>query len=216
MRVVVFGATGGTGRAVIAKALAAGHMVTAFARNADRIAAADGLTVIEGDAMVASDVAPALAGQDAVVITLGNSQNAFALRLGARRTTPRDICEVGTRTILAALPQGTKVPIIVVGAFGTGDTRKALPVMFKVFYWLFLSEQMADKEKQILVLKTANTPTMLVQPLALTDTPGTGTWTTSRNGTFGKSEVSRNDLAAFIVSELTGGDHPSGTVTFSG
>ena len=31
MRVVVFGATGGTGRAVIENALSAGHAVTAFA-----------------------------------------------------------------------------------------------------------------------------------------------------------------------------------------
>jgi len=216
MRVVVFGATGGTGRAVIDKAIAAGHTVTAFARNADRIAPAAGLTVIEGDAMVAAEVAPALVGQDAIVISLGNSQNAFALLSGARRTTPRDICEAGTRNILGALSKGSKIPVIVVGAFGTGDTRRYLPFLFKLFYQLFLREQMADKARQDLVLKASNACYTLVQPVALTDKPGLGTWTISRNGTFAKSEVSRDDLAAFIVTRLTQGDDRGETLAFSG
>jgi len=218
MRVVVFGATGGTGRAFIASALAAGHDVTAFARNAGRIVPTKGLAVIEGDAMIAASVAPALSGQDAVVISLGNSQNAFALRFGARRTTARDICEAGTRNILQSLPAGSPVPVVVVGAFGTGDTRQNLPFMFKLFYQLFLREQMADKEKQDLVLKTSDAHYSLIQPVALTDRPGLGTWTASRDGTFGKSEVSRDDLAAFILSRLVVGDGaPRGeTITFSG
>jgi uncharacterized protein YbjT (DUF2867 family) len=214
MRVVVFGATGGTGRAVISGALAAGHEVTAFARNADRIAPLKGLTVINGDAMDAAQVAPALAGQDAVVISLGNSQNAFGLLFGARRTTPPDICEIGTRNILNALPQGVRV--IVVGAFGTGDTRANLPFMFKLFYKLILREQMADKERQDLVLKASGAAYTLVQPVALTDKPGVGKWTATMDGTFGKAEVSRADLAGYIIASLVDGSGRSGTVTFSG
>lgn len=211
----MFGATGGTGRAVISKAMAQGHTVTAFARNTGRIAPATGLTIIKGDAMVAADVAPALAGQDAIVITLGNSQNAFALLLGSRRTTALDICEVGTRNILGALPKSSNIPIIVVGAFGTGSTSPNLPFMFKLFYRLVLREQMADKQKQYLVLKASNLRYTLVQPVALTDKPGLGTWKTSRNGTFGKSEVSRDDLAGFIVTCLKQDHDLDGTITFS-
>ena len=216
MRVVVFGATGGTGRAVTDRAIAAGHSVTAFARNAHRIAPTAGLTVIEGDAMVAAQVAPALVGQDAIVIALGNSQNAFALLFGARRTTPKDICEVGTRNILGAVGEGSNIPVRIVGAFGTGDTRANLPALFKLFYRLFLAEQMADKERQISVLKASDTRHMLIQPVALTAKAATGTWTISRDGSFGKSEVSRADLAAFIVQSLTDPDARGGTITFSG
>jgi len=214
MRVVVFGATGGTGRAVIARLLTAGHTVTAFSRNATRIAPSQGMTVIEGDAMVGSDVARALAGQEAVVIILGNSQNAFALLFGARRTTPRTICEVGTRNILAVLPEGVRV--IVVGAFGTGDTARNRPLMFNLFFKLFLREQMADKERQDQVLRSWGGRYTLIQPVALTDKPGTGKWTASLDGSFDKPEVSRHDLAEFIVSRLNDGDDPGGTVTFSG
>lgn len=216
MRVVVFGATGGTGRAVMEKALSAGHSVTAFARQADRITPADGLTVIQGDVMDSAQVAPALEDQDAVVISLGNSQNAFALLFGARRTTPKDVCEVGTRNILFGLPTDRASPIIAVGAFGTGDTAKNLPFMFKLFYRLVLREQMADKEKQDQVLKASSAPYTLIQPVALTDKPGTGTWTTSRDGSLGKSEVSRADLAAFIVQLLQDRGGHCDTITFSG
>ncbi len=215
MKVVVFGATGGTGRAVIEEALGAGHSVTAFARSPEQLGEAEGLRVFQGDVMVPSDVAGALAGQDAVVISLGNSQNAFALLLGARRTTPRDVCEVGTRNILAALPIDSEIPVIVVGAFGTGDTAKDLPLMFKLFYRMILNEQMADKEKQDLVLKASSAAYTLIQPAALTDKPPTGTWTASRNGALGKTEVSRKDLAKYIVQRLP--DRGDGeTVTFSG
>ena len=215
MRVAVFGATGGTGRAVTAQALAAGHSVTAFARNPDRIKPAQGQSVVEGDAAMPDQVRAAVAGHDAVVISLGNSQNAFALLLGMRRTTPRDICATGTRNILAALP-GPATPVIVVGAFGTGDTRAQLPLMFKLFYRLFLREQMADKEQQDAVLKASSASYTLIQPVALTDKPGTGTWSATRDGTFRKSEVSRADLAAYIVTLLADGDLHRDTVTFSG
>ncbi|MGY9047917.1 hypothetical protein P775_11455 [Puniceibacterium antarcticum] len=216
MKVVVFGATGGTGRAVIKMALAAGHNVTAFARRADRIAPADGLNVVEGDAMDKSDVVRTLNGQDAVVISLGNSQNAFALMFGAGRTTPKDICEIGTRNILEGLPKGRNIPIVVVGAFGTGDTAPNLPFMFKLFYRLILREQMADKEKQDQILKGSTASYTLVQPLALTDKPGTGTWNVSHDGIYGKTEVPRDDLSQFILETLEEGDHSGKTVTFSG
>ncbi len=216
MRLVVFGATGGTGRAVIDAALAAGHEVTAFARDKSKISPKERLRIVEGDAMDAADVAPAIEGQDGVIITLGNSQNAFALRLGARRTTPRDICEVGTSNILAALSEGSKVPLIVVSAFGVGDTRDKLPLMFKLFYQLVLKEQIADKEKQDAVLKASEAHFVLVQPVALTDKPATGTWTARANGTYGKAEVSRGDLATFLLTLLADGSHRRETITFSG
>lgn len=211
----MFGATGGTGRAVIEKALSAGHAVTAFARRADRIAPSDGLTVIQGDVMDSAKVAPALVGQDAVVISLGNSQNPFALLLGGR-TTPRDVCEVGTRNILSALPKDRDIPIVVIGAFGTGDTARNLPVLFKLFYRLVLREQMADKERQYALLKGSFARYTMIQPLALTDKPATGAWTASHDGSFGKTEVTRADLATFIVQQLQDMGGHGETITFSG
>ena len=216
MRIALFGATGGTGRAVIDQALRAGHRVTAVARNADRLSPRDGLTVLQGDAMVAGDVARTLAGTDAVVVALGNPQNAFALLFGARRTTPRDICEAATRNILNALGDRDDRPLIVVSAFGVGETRDKLPLMFKLFYRLFLREQIADKERQEALLKGSTANYVLIQPVALTDKPALGRWTATLDGTLGGSEVSRHDLATVILARLTTTAEPRRTVTLSG
>jgi uncharacterized protein YbjT (DUF2867 family) len=84
MNIIVFGATGQTGRAVIAKLLEAGHKVTAFVRDASRLTAAPNLKIVQGDAMQSADVERAVPGHDAVVVTLGNSQNPFLLAPAAR------------------------------------------------------------------------------------------------------------------------------------
>ncbi len=216
MRILVFGATGGTGRAVVARALAAGFAVTAFVRDPSKLPPAEGLAIVEGDAMRAEDVARAVPGHDAVVVALGNPQGSLARLMGARRTTAPDVCEVGTRNIVAALPAGAKVPLVVVSAYGVGETRDRLPFLYRLFYRLVLAEQIADKERQEAVLKETDLPCVLVQPAALTDRPATGRWTASEEGALGRTEVSRADLADFIVQMLSDGIPAGKTIAFSG
>ncbi|MBC8050616.1 MAG: SDR family oxidoreductase [Chitinophagales bacterium] len=216
MKVIVFGSTGGTGRAVIAKLLSDGYEVTAFARDTAKLEAAPQLKVLLGDAINAVDVAKSIPGHDAVVVSLGNSQNPFALLLGARRTTARNVCEQGTRNIIAAVKAASPVPIIVVTAYGIGDTRDRVPFMVKLFYRLFLREHMADKEKQEPVVKASGLDWVLIQPVALTDKPATGKWLASVSGEVRGQEVARADLAAFIVRELAEREHTGKTVAFSG
>jgi putative NADH-flavin reductase len=69
MRIAVFGASGRTGRNVVAQALARGHDVTAFVR--DRSApAAKGVTVVAGDARDPAAVDRAVREADAVISVL--------------------------------------------------------------------------------------------------------------------------------------------------
>jgi putative NADH-flavin reductase len=70
VKVAVFGASGRTGRNVLAQALARGHEVTAFVRDASRLATAGGMAIIEGDARDPTAVEPAVAGADAVISVL--------------------------------------------------------------------------------------------------------------------------------------------------
>lgn len=74
----VLGATGRTGRRVVAYALADGHLVRAFARDPDALAdlAAPGLTVVTGDARDAAAVARLVDGADAVISALGGGTTA--------------------------------------------------------------------------------------------------------------------------------------------
>ena len=56
MRLLIFGATGGTGRELIRQALDRGHSVTAFARDPSALEERDGLSPIAGDVLDAPAV----------------------------------------------------------------------------------------------------------------------------------------------------------------
>ena len=216
MKVIVFGSTGGTGLAALRALLEAGHDVTAFARDPSRLSGISGVRTVRGDALNAADVAGAVANQETVIVTLGNSQNPFAMLLGARRTTARNVCEVGTRHIVDAMRAGGVARLVVVTAFGIGDTRERLPWAFKLFYRLVLREHMADKERQERVVKDSGLDWTLVQPVGLTDGPFTGQWMADITGRIRGQQLSRADVASFLVSLVGPTRHLHATVALSG
>jgi uncharacterized protein YbjT (DUF2867 family) len=70
-RIAVFGSTGGNGRLILAEALRRGHRVTAFARQASALAGVAGIaSVVIGDAANPEPVSSAIAGQEAVIMTV--------------------------------------------------------------------------------------------------------------------------------------------------
>ena len=71
MNVLVIGAAGKTGSAVVEQALTAGHQVTAFVHQKEGYDAPENVRVVEGDATDPATVAAAVAGQDAVLDTIG-------------------------------------------------------------------------------------------------------------------------------------------------
>ncbi|HKW45974.1 MAG TPA: SDR family oxidoreductase [Gemmatimonadaceae bacterium] len=72
MKLLVFGATGGTGSRLVQQALEQGHVVTAFARDPRKIRLShDNLRVVRGDILNKDSVEAAIAGQDGVVSALG-------------------------------------------------------------------------------------------------------------------------------------------------
>jgi putative NADH-flavin reductase len=71
MRLFILGATGKTGRALVAQGLERGHTITAFGRSALISDKTETLRVVIGDPMRADDLAAALAGHDAVLSALG-------------------------------------------------------------------------------------------------------------------------------------------------
>ena len=72
MKLIVFGATGGTGRQVVEQALQRNYQVTAIVRNPDTFPVRHSrLTVTEGDVLQPDTFRQAMRGQDAVISCLG-------------------------------------------------------------------------------------------------------------------------------------------------
>jgi putative NADH-flavin reductase len=77
MKVVVLGATGGTGTKLLEQCLERGHDVTAVARSPDKLDALcqkqPRLRVVQADVLSADSLAPHVAHADVVISTLGFS-----------------------------------------------------------------------------------------------------------------------------------------------
>ena len=74
MNITIFGASGATGHQLVKQALAQGHMVTAFVRNAARLKIRHHhLKVMEGDVVDYDLVEQAIRNKDAVLSALGAS-----------------------------------------------------------------------------------------------------------------------------------------------
>src|SRR5690606_11087426 len=114
-----------------------GYEVTAFVRNAARFAERRGapdacnerLSVVEGDVARAPEVERAVRGQDAVVVTLGISENPLTVRLRGARGTPMDVRSLGTRHIVEAMRRHGMKKLVVQTTYGVADARDRLRPM---------------------------------------------------------------------------------------
>lgn len=104
MNLLVLGATGGIGRAIVEQAIARGDNVTALVRNPRKITTShDRLRVVEGSALEPAHVARALSGADAVLSTLGHTD------LG-----PSTVVTDAARVLSAAMkPSGVRRLVVV-------------------------------------------------------------------------------------------------------
>lgn len=191
---VVLGATGGTGRAVVEVALRAGHAVTAVTRRADALPPAPGLTVAVIPDLALPDpaderLADAVAGHDAVVSALGPSARG-----------PVTVCADGTRSALRAMKAADVRRLVAVSAHGAAESRDRSP--YSLALWASVGPKMRDKEAMEALIRASDTDWTIVRPPALRDTAPTGRY---RTGTDLRirltTAVSRADLADFIVKE---------------
>jgi putative NADH-flavin reductase len=75
LNILVLGASGRTGRLVVEQALAAGHTVTAFARDPSKLKlSGENLNIANGDARDFDSLRAALKGSDAVIDTIGGGE----------------------------------------------------------------------------------------------------------------------------------------------
>ncbi len=194
MRIAVFGATGGTGSQVVQQGLAAGHQVTALARDPSRLAGADpNLTVIAGSVLDAAPVQQTLQGADAAVVSLGNTSN-----------NPDYIVSQGTEVILDAIRQlGGPRRLVVVSSIGVGDSKDQVPFAFKMLMKTVLRKAMEDKERQETLVKASGLDWIIVRPGGLTDGPATGQYRAGLDPKISAGQIARADVAAFVLQQLT-------------
>ena len=195
MKLLVLGATGGTGRHVVMQALEQGHQATAIVRDPARLSvASDRLRVVTGN-VTADDsaVVTAMQGQDAVISTLGVGKSFASGGL-----------------IAAAMPhivramQGAGVRrLIVTSAFGVGETFRDAPLVPRIFIRTLLRNVYRDKEAGEAVVRATDLVWTIVHPTGLTDGAATGTCRAGeRLALRGFPTIARADVAAFLLKQV--------------
>lgn len=199
MKLIVFGATGGTGQHLVKQALAQGHAVTAFVRNPAKFGVSHpNLKVVQGDVMDPASVERAMPGHDAVLAALG----APARDRGRVRSE-------GTRNIIGAMEKAGVRRLVCQTSLGYGDSLQVLdrtPFHFKYIVVPFLLRRVfADHELQEDFIKRSTLDWIIVRPGNLTDGERTGRY---RHG-FDSGDkaisftLSRADVADFMLNQLS-------------
>lgn len=196
MKLLVIGATGGTGQAIVRLAIAQGHEVIALVRSAAKAKPLlSGATLVEGDARNEAIIERSLSGRDAVVSALGTPMSPFR---------EVNLLSEATAALVAAMARQGVRRLVCITGMGAGDSRGHGGFFYdRIFQPLMLRKVYEDKDRQEAVIKSSNLDWVIVRPTVLNDKPATGriTATVDLSNVHGGS-ISRADVAGFVVDQL--------------
>lgn len=196
MKVVVFGATGRTGRRVVERALEAGHEVTGVARTPSKMELTHERLILEqGDILDYDSFASVLQGQDAVVSTVGKGEFFSRVKLYSE----------GIENIIRAMENYGLSRLIAISSGGTHpgwDRNNSIFYEF-VIKRIFLRGEYADMRRMEDLIMDTDLDWTIVRPSGLSDEDGTGEYQVKVGYSVPESDTTtRDDLAEFIVDEL--------------
>jgi len=196
MNLLVIGATGGTGRAIVEQALSQGHNVTAFVRNPAKMRIKqDRLTVVQGNVLNYESVAAAAQGKDAVLSALGHK----------RWFIKTSILSEGTKNIITAMQKHGVRRLVCETSLGVGDSRGKLGLYYTLFVIPFIVYfYFRDKEQQERYIRESALDWIIVRPGQLTNGRKRVTY---RHGPEVGSRlltvrISRGDVADFMLRQV--------------
>lgn len=200
MRIVVFGATGIVGKAVVNEALQKGHEVTVLTRNARKVTTRhEHLHIVEGNVADKNVVRTILKDQEAVIQTLGIG--------GKGDGKPTSIVSEANKIIMTEMEQMNVKRLIAISVIGAGDSLTFLPWIYrKLVLPLFMKWFQAvidDKNRMEPMIKRSGLDWTIVRCTTVKERPATGKVNATLDGKGLKFSISAADMAVFIVNQLT-------------
>jgi uncharacterized protein YbjT (DUF2867 family) len=196
MKLVVFGATGGTGKNVLERALAEKHDVIAVVRKPGAIAEREHLRVVRGDVLAPETLPAALEPGAVVISTIGPSNN----------KQPGTLISEGIRNVVAASTAAGVKRIVFESGLMMTDGRelsllaRAAVAMFRRLNWRLYEEKL----KAEATLRSSSLEWVIVRPPGLDHSPATSRYVVGpgvRVSPF--KTLSHADAADFLVKAAT-------------
>jgi putative NADH-flavin reductase len=207
MKLTIFGATGGIGRQALDQAVAAGHDVTAVARNPKKLSAEVRIVTADLATPDPAALASAVGGADAVLSGLGPRSNSEA-----------GIASQGTRAVVQAMKATGVRRIVVVSAAPIGTVPSPgrpnppkhdpgdgffMRNLFSHVPKITFRKQYAHLALMEDILRDSGLDWTAVRPPRLTDKPLTGTYRTAYGQNLRRGLlISRADVAHLMLHVL--------------
>ncbi|MBB5715196.1 NAD(P)-dependent oxidoreductase [Sphingomonas aerophila] len=193
-KILVLGASGGTGRLIVADALSRGHQVTALVRSPDKVDL-KGARIVTGDARDEASLRQALAGQNAVVSALGTPASPF------REVTT---LSTATRALIAAMKAESVSRLVAITGIGAGNSAGHGGFLFdRLVFPLLLARVYADKNRQEALVRNSGLDWVLVRPAVLNNKRGRRSVRAIEDlSGFHGGTIAREDVARFVVDQV--------------
>lgn len=195
MKLIIFGATGGTGQELVKQALADGHEVTVYVRHAAKLNLThDQLKVIQGTMTELGKISQAMAGTEAVLSALGPTNN----------TPARPLTE-GIQNIITAMKQQNALRLIAATGAGVADPNDKPQLIGRLFglaLRLFARHVLADSQGMVAAIRGSDRAWTLARAPRLNNKPATGQIKVGYAGQGPGTQLSRADFARFMLDQL--------------
>jgi len=187
MKIVVFGATGATGRHVVDQALSVGHAVIAVARHPEKVAPHPNLVVRVGDVLDAASLRDSCHDADAVISCIGprikGSSSAIMNNL-----RPGTTMSVGTANMVAAAEAAGVRRFVFQSGIGLSDGSE----MSRSHRWILrllwrptFAAAIRDKAEGERILRASMLDWVIVRPVSLQDAASTDNYVSGANARVG-------------------------------
>lgn len=197
-KLIVFGATGGTGREVVKQALDRGHEVTIIVRNPMSFSIQHPrLKIVQGDVLQSSTFALHMQGIDAVISCLGvrNSRQ------------PTTLYSTGIKNIISAMTTANVQRLICISAGALYVNKEMgffVSMLTKLVLQKILKEMYADMRLMEHIVEESKLNWTIIRPPMLKNKPFTGVYRTAITGHIKHPfSIARADLADFMLNIIT-------------
>jgi putative NADH-flavin reductase len=192
--ILIFGATGGSGREAVVQALGRGFVVTAVVRNPAAFTLRhDALTIVKGDVLQLSSFEKEMVGKTAVISCLGVG----------RDFKPTTVYSKGMENILAAMRQANVTRLICLSASALYTYKEMgffIRLLAKLVVQRILKNPFADLHIMEKTVQASAVDWSIIRPPMLKDKPLTGRYRVAVGTHLARPfSITRADLAHYML-----------------
>jgi putative NADH-flavin reductase len=199
MKVIIFGATGFSGQAILAEAIKQGHEVTVLVRDSSKVKINhNNLRIVEGNVLDSQKVAFVIQNQEAVIQCLGVG--------GKGDGKPTTFISDAMKIIVDEMQKQNIKRLIALSNVGAGNSIAFQPWFFTkiilTYFMKWLKVIIDDKNRMEPIIMNSNLNWTIVRCPNIVDKPAKGKYNATLDGKGLKLSITLDDLSKFMVGQL--------------